>query len=202
MLCCRTNCPGLIMKSNGVTHLKNKWSWKKNTLVKQMSDIEIRMRVKHQSLKDKLDDVLKENVKILKKHHESHINVIDQKLHDAEQHVSPLEKNLNEAAKCQPAQALILLQSSSHSSLKFVDSKTKFTTISKFFGKPYVPSIAVSRLSDDYYFHLRSNVKPMSKDLAIEMDDRRDDITLVDGRYSDTYPSYSMLDELDDSFED
>lgn len=160
------------------------------------------MRVKHQSLKDKLDDVLKENVKILKKHHESHINVIDQKLHDAEQHVSPLEKNLNEAAKCQPAQALILLQSSSHSSLKFVDSKTKFTTISKFFGKPYVPSIAVSRLSDDYYFHLRSNVKPMSKDLAIEMDDRRDDITLVDGRYSDTYPSYSMLDELDDSFED
>lgn len=42
----------------------------------------------------------------------------------------------------------------------------------------------------------------MSKDLAIEMDDRRDDITLVDGRYSDTYPSYSMLDELDDSFED
>lgn len=59
-----------------------------------MSDIEIRMRVKHQSLKDKLDDVLKENVKILKKHHESHINVIDQKLHDAEQHVSPLEKNL------------------------------------------------------------------------------------------------------------
>lgn len=83
----------------------------KSTLEKQSSDIELRMREKHKSLKDELDGVLKKNVERLKSHQKSQMNVIDKELNDAEQHVFLLEKNLNEAAKCQPAQALILLQS-------------------------------------------------------------------------------------------
>lgn len=176
----------------------------KTTLVKHISDIKLRMRVKHQSLKDELDDILKENVERLKKHQESHVDVIDKTLNDAEQHVSFLEKNLNEAAECQPAQALILLKSSSRSSLEkdlfktymvdkpsFVESGTEFTTISDIFGTLYPLSFKGTG-SSDYEEELQkpgneitivdslSNLTPMSKDSAIELDDREDDITLVD----------------------
>lgn len=176
----------------------------KTTLVKHISDIKLRMRVKHQSLKDELDDILKENVERLKRHQESHVDAIDKTLNDAEQHVSFLEKNLNEAAECQPAQALILLKSSSRSSLKkdlfktymvdkpsFVESGTEFTTISDIFGTLYPLSFKGTG-SSDYEEELQkpgneitivdslSNLTPMSKDSAIEIDDREDDITLVD----------------------
>lgn len=184
----------------------------KSTLVKHISDIELRMKVKHQSLKDQLDDVLKRNVEGLKKHQESHVDVIDEHLNDAEQHVSFLEKNLIDAAKCQPAQALILL-SSSRSSLEkdlfktykvdkpsFDERKKEFRTISNIFGKLSAFSSEESGSSDDeedsdfeYSKHTRS------KDSAIVMDDR----FIRSKRFSDPLsPFSSMVDKLDDSFDD
>lgn len=149
------------------------------------------MKVKHQSLKDELDGVLKNNVERLKRHQESHMDVIDEKLNDAAQHVSFLEKNLNEAAKCQPAQALILLQSSSSSSLekdlfktykvnkpRFVENKTGFIPISDIFGKLYSNEVSGSIFDEEELQTPRELFSGRtSADSAIDLDDN---ITLED----------------------